>query len=462
MSTRETSVSGKFYPSNASEIQLTLKKYNEILDTYFKTHPKVSQLKPRAVIVPHAGYVYSGFTANVALRFLSHSDIKNIVVIGPSHRVYLKGTSISMYDSYATPLGNLTIDKNLAQRLKEKFSLSFVPEAHHEHSTEVQMPIIKNYEPEVSVIELVYGEEKPQNLAKVIEYLLEQPKTAVVISTDLSHYYDIDKANKLDAICMDAVLNLEVSTLHRGCEACGKIGVEAMIIAAKSIGLDAKLLDYRTSAEASGDKSSVVGYMSVAFVKKIAKEKSEEKEAKVLLELARASIAKAVGAPYKYDEKKILEENPWLQEKGAAFVTLTTKGEQLRGCIGSLVAHRKLYDDVMENAKNAAIHDPRFVALNEDEFHAISVEVSVLTPAMPVEYSSIEDLKSKINVGIDGVVLKYGKYQATFLPQVWGQLPNFELFFEHLCKKAGMGQACLSEKPDISLYQVKKYKEDKY
>jgi len=458
MSTRETAVAGQFYPSKASEIQATLQEYNEILDIYFKTHPKVSQLKPRAVIVPHAGYVYSGFTANVALRLLSKSDIKNIVVIGPSHRTYLKGTSISMYDSYATPLGSLTINKDLSKRLTEKFELSFVPEAHHEHSTEVQMPIIKNYEPKVSVIELVYGDEKPQNLAKVIEYLLEQPQTAVVISTDLSHYYDIDKANKLDAICIDAVLNLEVSTLHQGCEACGKIGVEAMLITAKSKGLSPKLLDYRTSAEASGDKSSVVGYMSVGFVDEEPKEETEEK---VLLELARASIAKAVGAPYKYDEKKTLESNPWLQEKGAAFVTLTTKGEQLRGCIGSLVAHRKLYDDVIENAKNAAIHDPRFVALSEEEFDAINVEVSILTAAIPTEYSSIEDLKSKIKVGIDGVVLKYGKYQATFLPQVWEQLPSFELFFAHLCKKAGMSEACLSEKPDISLYQVKKYKENR-
>jgi len=458
MSTRETAVAGQFYPLKASEIQATLKKYNEILDAYFKTHPKVSQLKPRAVIVPHAGYVYSGFTANVALRLLNQNEIKRIVVIGPSHRVGFKGTSIAEYDDYSTPLGKIQIDRDLIKKLKEKFALTFVPEAHHEHSTEVQMPIIKNYAPEISIVELVYGDEKPQNLAKVIEYVLEQPQTAVVISTDLSHYYDINKANKLDAICIDAVLNLEVSTLHQGCEACGKIGVEAMLIAAKSKGLFPKLLDYRTSAEASADKSSVVGYMSVAFTDE---EPTEEREAKVLLELARASIAKAVGVPYKYDEEITLKENPWLQEKGAAFVTLTTKGDQLRGCIGSLVAHRKLYNDVIENAKNAAIHDPRFVALSEEEFNDIDVEVSILTPALPVEYSSIEDLKSKIKVGIDGVVLKYGKYQATFLPQVWEQLPSFELFFAHLCKKAGMGEACLSEKPDISLYQVKKYKENR-
>ena len=459
MSTRETAVAGQFYPAQASEIETTLKKYNQILDGYFKHHEEIAKLKPKAVIVPHAGYVYSGFTANVALRILSNSDIKRIVVIGPSHRVALRGTSISEFDNYSTPLGNLQIDKTLVQKLKEKFSLSFIPEAHHEHSTEVQMPIIKNYEPEVSIVELVYGDENPQNLAKVIAYVLEQEQTAVVISTDLSHYYDIDKANRLDAICMDAILKLDTSRLYQGCEACGKIGVEAMLIAANNRGLEPKLLDYRTSADASGDKSSVVGYMSVAFIDNEPKEKLVKKEGKVLLDLARASIAKAVGIPYSYDEKETLEENPWLQEKGAAFVTLTTKGEQLRGCIGSLVAHRKLYDDVIENAQSAAIHDPRFVALTEDEFKDINVEVSILTPARPLTYNSIEELKSKIRVGVDGVVLKYGKYQATFLPQVWEQLPSFELFFAHLCKKAGMGEACLKNNPDISIYQVKKYKE---
>jgi len=460
MSTRETSVAGQFYPSKPSEIHTTLQKYNQIVDGYFEEHPEIKELKPKAVIVPHAGYIYSGFTANIALRLLSHSNIKRIVVIGPSHRVGFKGTSIAQYDNYSTPLGNLQIDNNLIQKLKEKFILSFVPEAHHEHSTEVQMPMIKNYEPEVSVVELVYGDENPQKLANVITYLLEQPQTAVVISTDLSHYYDIDKANRLDAICMDAVLKLDISMLYQGCEACGKIGVEAMLIAAKSKNLHPKLLDYRTSADTSGDKYSVVGYMSIAFLEEKTIEKTEDKKAKVLLGLARASIANAVGIPYDYDEQKSIKENPWLLEKGAAFVTLTTKGnDHLRGCIGSLVAHRKLYDDIIENAKNAAIHDPRFVALSEDEFHAIDVEVSILTSPKLLVYSSIEDLKSKIRVGIDGVILKYGRNQATFLPQVWEQLPSFEFFFSSLCKKLGMHESCLEEHPDISLYQVEKYKE---
>ena len=266
MSTREAAVSGQFYPSSPDEIQAMLEQYNQILDAHLKESDGVLHLKPRAVIVPHAGYVYSGFTANIALRLLSNSNVKRVVIIGPSHRVYLNGTSISEFDTYHTPLGALLIDKPLVLDLKERFDIGFIPEAHHEHSTEVQVPFVKNYIPEVSVVELVYGDESPEKLAEVIKYLLKDIETAVVISTDLSHYYDIKKANALDSICLDAVKKLSPTELHQGCEACGKIGVEAMLLAAKKNGLKSVLLDYRTSADASGDESQVVGYMSAAFV----------------------------------------------------------------------------------------------------------------------------------------------------------------------------------------------------
>lgn len=267
MSTRETSVSGQFYPSNAQEIEEMFEHYNKILDEHF-SDKALFKKKPRAIIVPHAGYVYSAFTANVAFRMLQNSHAKRVVVIGPSHRVYLKGTSISEYDQYETPLGRLQIDTMLVNELKERFGLHCIPEAHHEHSTEVQMPFVKTYDGEAWVVELVYGDESPLRLAKVVEYLLQDTSTAVVISTDLSHYYDINKAKRLDGICLEAVQNLDTGMLHQGCEACGKIGIEAMLIAAKNRGLEPILLDYRTSADASGDDSAVVGYMSAAFVEK--------------------------------------------------------------------------------------------------------------------------------------------------------------------------------------------------
>ncbi len=457
MSVREPAVEGQFYPSSSNEIISTIKAYN-IKDSEY------TDLTSRAFIVPHAGYIYSGFTANKALRLLRNVDIEHVVVLGPSHRIAFKGISAAMFDSYDTPLGAFNIDKTFISKLAQHFDIKFVPQAHHEHSTEVQMPFIKYYKPDISIVELVYGEEDPVNLAKVIDHLLQDKGTAVVISTDLSHYYDINKANRLDSICVDAVRTLDIERLSQGCEACGKIGVEAMLIAAKHRGLKAQVLDYRTSADASFDKSQVVGYMSTAFVEGAVVQEvvDEENDTKkdTLLSLARASLANAVDLPYTYNLEKTLKENPWLEEEGAAFITLTTKDDQLRGCIGSTIAHRKLYEDVILNAKSAALNDPRFIALKKEEYDKIKVEVSILTEPKVLAYSSVADLKSKVVPAKDGVILKHGKYQATFLPQVWEQLPSFELFFSSLCKKAGMREECLADKPEILVYQAKKYMEE--
>ncbi len=265
MNIRKSAVSGQFYPEDAKEITALFEYYNQILDTHLSDKTLFDK-KPRAIIVPHAGYVYSAFTANIAFRLLKNTNAKRIVVIGPSHRVFLRGTSISDFDDYETPFGMIEIDKILVHELRGKFGLDFIPEAHREHSTEVQMPFVKTYDEKASVVELVYGDEDPARLAKVIEYLLNDPQTVVVISTDLSHYYDINKAKKLDNICLNAIEKLDTDMLHQGCEACGKIGIEAMLMAAKIKKLKPIILDYRTSADASKDESQVVGYMSAAFI----------------------------------------------------------------------------------------------------------------------------------------------------------------------------------------------------
>ena len=265
MSIRKSVVSGEFYPSDTKEIEEMFAHYNSILDEQLKDKSLLLK-KPRAIIVPHAGYVYSAFTANIAFRLFKNTHAKRVVVIGPSHQVYLKGTSVSDYEKYETPFGDLQIDGSLVDELKAEFKLNFVEDAHLEHSTEVQMPFIKTYDKDALVVELVYGDENPENLAKIINYLLEDSNTFIVISTDLSHYHDINKAKNLDNICMDAIQTLDREKLHQGCEACGKIGVEAMLIVAKKREFKPILLDYRTSADVSGDDSRVVGYLSVAFI----------------------------------------------------------------------------------------------------------------------------------------------------------------------------------------------------
>jgi len=265
MSVRESAVAGAFYPADRESIEKMFQHFNSVLESHLKDKT-ILKKKSRAIIVPHAGYIYSGFTANIAYRLLQNSGVKRVVVIGPSHRVYLEGVSISDYDSYKTPMGSLPIDRDLVRKLKEKFGLTFYPEAHHEHSTEVQVPFLQEYLPNISIVELVYGKERPEHLAKIIDYLLEDPTIGIVISTDLSHYYSLEKAKHLDSICLEAVAKEDATLLHRGCEACGKIGVEAMLLAAKRKALKPLILDYRTSADASGDSSQVVGYMSAAFL----------------------------------------------------------------------------------------------------------------------------------------------------------------------------------------------------
>ena len=178
----------------------------------------------------------------------------------------------------------------------------------------------------------------------------------------------------------------------------------------------------------------------------------------VVLKLARAAIGEAVGISQDVNWEKMLEANPWLEDEGAVFVTITINGN-LRGCIGSLVAHRKLYEDIIYNARSAALNDPRFQPLSKEEFKLIKVEVSILSKPEPLIYDTIDSLKSRLRVGIDGVVLKLGNKQATFLPQVWEQLPTFELFFSHLCQKAGLPGDCLKRHPDILTYQVEEYNE---
>lgn len=159
------------------------------------------------------------------------------------------------------------------------------------------------------------------------------------------------------------------------------------------------------------------------------------------------------------DRNRYLSAEPKLGESGAAFVTLTLHGH-LRGCIGSIIAHRALIDDLISNAQSAAFRDPRFSPLSRDELSDIAIEVSLLTPPQPIEYRDAADLKRLIRPGIDGVVLRLGNHQATFLPQVWEELSGFEPFFAHLGMKAGIGSDPLSFHPDIFVYQAEKYKEE--
>ena len=257
-------VAGTFYPISCNKLKQMIVSFNR----QFNTHhipTSIASIIPRAVIVPHAGYIYSGFTANFAYRFLTKTKAKRFIVIGPSHTHYFKGISGSFYEKFQTPCGTLNIDTPYLFALAKKFAIGFVPSVHEkEHSTEVQMPFLQHYFPNKKVIELIYGDISVESLMNIIIALLKSKENALIISSDLSHYYPLTTANRIDNNCLLGVQNLDYHTLHQ-CKACGITGIKAITLAAKSLKFHSKLLDYSTSAKASGDTTSVVGYMSAIF-----------------------------------------------------------------------------------------------------------------------------------------------------------------------------------------------------
>ena len=185
---------------------------------------------------------------------------------------------------------------------------------------------------------------------------------------------------------------------------------------------------------------------------------------KILPKLARLSILEEFEGKKLLNKEEWISKYPFLAEKRATFVTLKMKnkprGSNLRGCIGSILPYRELYDDVVANAKAAAFEDPRFPPLTPEEFNEVEIEVSVLTIPQKLEYEDVNDLRSKIRVGVDGVILQLANHQATFLPSVWEELPNFDIFFAHLCMKAGLPGDCLMYHPTIYTYQAIEVKEE--
>ncbi len=179
----------------------------------------------------------------------------------------------------------------------------------------------------------------------------------------------------------------------------------------------------------------------------------------VLLTLARDSITEVLEAKKIIDTELLIQEHPLLSEKIATFITLTINNE-LRGCIGSLKPNNKLIDDIIANAKSAAFEDPRFPPITTSQYLRCTIEISILTPAQKIEYSSIEDLREQINIGTDGVILSHDGQSATFLPQVWSELPQFDDFFAALCNKASLSSPCFYVHPEIFTYQVNTAKDE--
>ena len=188
----------------------------------------------------------------------------------------------------------------------------------------------------------------------------------------------------------------------------------------------------------------------------------ENKFEKAIIKLARLAIQEQLTGKKLIDKQEWIHNFPELAKKQAVFVTINKldgKRKSLRGCIGSLTPYRSLIDDIIQNARAAAFSDPRFPPLQPQEFNQIYLEVSLLSLPEKVIYTSIDELKNIIKPGKHGLVLKHSGRRASFLPQVWKELPDFDLFFKYLCRKAGLPDNCLDYKPEIEIYEVKEIKE---
>ncbi len=252
---RRMNVSGAFYPDSCKSIESYIEKFNSP-----KTYTK-AKFKPKAIVVPHAGYIYSGYIANLVYKQIDKNQFKRVVVIGSSHHFYYRGASVGLYNNFNTPCGEIPIDKEYSKKLVEKYKiLTYIDNMHHEHSTEVQMPFIKHYFKDIKVVEIVYGDIDYRDLVPIVKDILEDKDSLLVVSTDLSHFYSLEKAKKIDLNCLNGVESLNINLLNK-CEACGLLGLKALVSVAKK----SQIIDYGTSYNASGDSKSVVGYMSAIF-----------------------------------------------------------------------------------------------------------------------------------------------------------------------------------------------------
>lgn len=455
-STRLPAVAGTFYPGQAEELA------REVASMLAAAKDmKTGKLPvPKAVIAPHAGYIYSGPVAASVYACLKplHNRIHRVVLLGPVHRVPVRGLALPGATSFTTPLGIIPIDKAAIQAISHLPQVVESAPAHAlEHSLEVHLPFLQTVLDDFTLLPLAVGDASPEQVAEVLELLWGGDETLIVVSSDLSHYLPYADARTTDAQTVQAILERRTDLNHH--QACGATPVNGLLLAAQRHGLTPKLLDLRNSGDTAGDKSRVVGYAAFALVAESATEAKanatslSDQIGFVLLSLARSAIAQKFGV-----NNMVVSNLSQLSEPGATFVTLT-QNKALRGCIGSLEAHRPLAQDVQENAVAAAFRDPRFPPLTKDELAITQVEVSLLSPMQAMHFSSEQDALAQMRPGIDGMVLQYRQQRGTFLPQVWEQLPQPQQFMAHLKRKAGLAEDFWSDEIRLARYTVTKWKE---
>ncbi len=258
---RRPAVAGTFYPIDPAELEQTIQGYLEHA-TAHATGPA-----PKALIAPHAGYIYSGpIAASAYARLASvRTRVKRVVLLGPSHVVPLIGLAASSADAFLTPLGSVPVDRSAVERVLRLSQVQLLDEAHaQEHSLEVHVPFLQRTLADFSLVPLVVGDASPDEVAEVLEELWGGPETLIVISSDLSHYYDYDTARNLDSATSRAIEALAPEELDSE-SACGRFPLRGLLVAARRHGLQAETIDLRNSGDTAGPRDGVVGYGAYVF-----------------------------------------------------------------------------------------------------------------------------------------------------------------------------------------------------
>ncbi|HEY6721903.1 MAG TPA: AmmeMemoRadiSam system protein B [Burkholderiales bacterium] len=453
---RPPAVANLFYPGDARTLAEEVSSYLDRTE-----EAPLAPGFPKAVIVPHAGYVYSGPVAASAYDLLrpARGIVRRVVILGPCHRVPVRGLALPAAKAFETPLGRIPLDEEALRAIRDLPQVVVSAATHaEEHALEVQLPFLQRVLGEFSLVPLVVGDAAPEKVAEVLERLWGGAETAIVISSDLSHYHPYEEACRIDGATVRAILGFDTGISHH--QACGATPVAGMLIAAKRKGIAPKLLDCRNSGDTAGEKSRVVGYASFALVPGGLRYEAEH--GRRLLQIARTAISAALVAdPVPGSDS--FDGEPWLQESRATFVTLM-QDEELRGCVGALEAQRPLAADAAANACAAAFEDSRFRPMTRDELARTDIEVSLLSTPKSIVFAGHADLIAQLHPGVDGVIIEQGEdgSRATFLPQVWEGLPDPEQFIAHLKQKAGIAQNTDIRRCRVKRYSVLKWREAEF
>ena len=440
---RACAVAGTFYSDNKTELSAQIHSLLRDAKTF-------EQKDVQAIIVPHAGYVFSAETAATAYATLD-KKYKNIFVIGSSHHVSFDGASIYSIGNYITPLGEVKTNHTIVSSLMRNPLFTYNRGAHtKEHTLEVQLPFLQSiYGNDLNIVPIIMATQNMESIieiSKILKPYFDDKKNLFVISTDLSHYPDYEDANVVDRRTLDALIqnnpqefintivnNEGSSTRGLVTSACGWSSLLVLLNMTKDENYKYEIVEYKNSGDTRyGEKNRVVGYGALRIYKENNKFFLTNEEKEELLQLAKLSLYEATisNKRVEIDESTV---SPKLKQHLGAFVTLN-KEKRLRGCIGQFEPNQPLYKVVTEMAISAAKFDRRFTQVTQDELRNIEIEISVLTPRKKI--NSIDEIK----IGRDGIYIVHGNNNGTYLPQVatdmnWG----VEEFVRSCCEeKAGI------------------------